>query len=99
MKRYIAIHCWNGYQGCDLDEVLIFDHKISDKEISETVYEIACENADSYSYVHFGWGVECSEGEYEDYIMNNVVFDWYDMTYSEYLEYCKKNNLNVIEED
>ena len=87
----IIAHCDNGYYGCDSDKVFFFDDGTSEKMINEDIYCWAVENADNYSYVHFGCDGEYDdEEEYEDYIENYVYFDWHYATYDEYLSWCEK---------
>lgn len=88
MVRIILARCGNGYCGCDNEEAFFYDEGTSDKEINEEVLEWALDNAESYAYVHFGWGEEYTEEEYDFYIENYVDYDWNDATYEEYVEWC-----------
>ena len=85
----ILAHCGNGYCGCDSEEVFFYEDGTSDKVINEDVCDWARDNAESYAYVHFGWGEEYSDEDYEDYLENFVDFDWHDATYEEYVEWCE----------
>ena len=85
----ILAHCGNGYCGCDSEEVFFFEDGIAEAIINETVCDWARDNAESYAYVHFGWGEEYSDEDYEDYLENYVDFDWHDATYEEYVEWCE----------
>jgi len=85
----ILAHCGNGYCGCDSEEVFFFEDGTAEAIINETVCDWARDNAESYAYVHFGWGEEYSDEDYEDYLENYVDFDWYDATYEEYVEWCE----------
>ena len=57
----ILATCGNGYAGCDAEEVFFYDEGTAEAIINEDVWQWACENAESYAYVHFGW-----EEEYTD---------------------------------
>lgn len=85
----VLAHCGNGYCGCDSEEVFFFEDGTSEAIINETVCDWARDNAESYAYVHFGWGEEYSDEDYEDYLENYVDFDWHDATYEEYVEWCE----------
>lgn len=85
----ILAHCGNGYCGCDSEEVFFFEDGTAEAIINETVCDWARDNAESYAYVHFGWGEEYSDEDYEDYLENYVDFDWHDATYEEYVEWCE----------
>ena len=85
----VLAHCGNGYCGCDSEEVFFFEDGTAEAIINETVCDWACDNAESYAYVHFGWGEEYSDEDYEDYLENYVDFDWHDATYEEYVEWCE----------
>lgn len=85
----ILAHCGNGYCGCETEEVFFYDEGTAEAIINEDVWQWACENAESYAYVHFGWEEDYTDEEYEDYIENYVDFNWHDATYEEYLEWCE----------
>lgn len=85
----ILAHCGNGYCGCESEEVFFFEDGTAEAIINETVCDWARDNAESYAYVHFGWNEEYSDEDYEDYMENNVDFDWHDATYDEYVEWCE----------
>lgn len=85
----ILAHCGNGYCGCESEEAFFFEDGTAEAIINETVYDWARDNAESYAYVHFGWDEEYSDEDYEDYMENNVEFDWHDATYEEYVEWCE----------
>lgn len=85
----VLAHCSNGYCGCDSEDVFFFDEGTTEKEMNEAIYDWACENAESFSYVHFGWDEDYTDEEYEDYIENNVEFDFHVATYDEYVEWCE----------
>lgn len=88
-KIIVLANCGNGYCGCDSEEVFIYEAGVSEKEISEDVNDWAVENAESFAHVHFGWGEEYSDEEYEEYIENHVDMDWYIADYEEYVEWCE----------
>lgn len=81
--------CGNGYCGCDSEEVFFYEDGTAENIINEDVYQWACENAESYAYVHFGWGEDYSDEDYQDYLDNHVNWDWHDATYEEYVEWCE----------
>ena len=85
----VLAHCGNGYCGCDSEEIFFFEDGTAEAIINETVCDWARDNAESYAYVHFGWGEEYSDEDYEDYLENYVDFDWHDATYEEYVEWCE----------
>lgn len=85
----VLAHCGNGYPGCNSEDAFFFEDGVLDKEIDEEVHFWACDIADAYSYVHFGWGEKYSDEDWEDYIENHVTFDWYVATYEEYLNWCE----------
>ena len=85
----VLAHCGNGYSGCDSDEVFFYDNGTAEKEIDSEVWNWACENAESFSYVHFGWDESYTDEDYDDYIENYVTFGWHIATYEEYVEWCE----------
>lgn len=88
--RIILANCGNGYSGCDAEEVFFFDEDCwSDTGINNEIYAWACDNAESYAYVHFGWDEPYTDEDYEDYLENYMSYGWHDATYEEYLEYCE----------
>lgn len=89
MKRIVLATCGNGYCGCDAEDIFFFDENTPDTIVNEEVMAWAYDIAESYAYVHFGWGEHYTEEEYEDYIENYVSFNWIDATYDEYVEWCE----------
>ena len=88
MKIVLAI-CGNGYCGCDCEEAFFYEEDCwSNAEIDEEILGWACEHAESYAYVHFGWDEPYTEEEYEDYLENYVTYNWHEATYDEYIEWC-----------
>ena len=85
----IMAHCGNGYSGCDSEEVFFYKDGTAEAVINEDVWSWACDNAESYAYVHFGWDEPYTDEDYDDYIANYVDFDWHDVTYEEYVEWCE----------
>lgn len=85
----ILAKCGNGYAGCEAEDAFFYEEGTSEKEINADIYEWARDNADSFSYVHFGWDEECTEEEYEDYVENYMTYDWRVATREEYLDYCE----------
>lgn len=90
----------NGYCGCDQEEVFHFEVGTELRFIEETVSEWAMDNADSYSYVHFGWETDYTDEEYDEYLAM-ITWTYKDLTYGEYLEYCENTGEEVCytEED
>jgi hypothetical protein len=88
----ILANCSNGYCGCESEEVFFFDDSMTDTEITEEILYWAQDQAESYSYVHFGWDEPYTDEEYEDYLENYVSFDWHVATYEEYLDWCDNWN-------
>ena len=87
--KIILAHCGNGYPGCDSEEAFILDDTWTEAEINQDVLCWACENAESFAYVHFGWGESYTDEDYDDYIENNVDYDRHEATYEEYVEWCE----------
>ena len=88
MTKIILARCGNGYCGCDAEDAFFYDEGVPDREIDEDLYIWACDNAESYSYVHFGCDESYTEEEYEEYMEEYVEFDWYEVSYEEYVEWC-----------
>lgn len=97
--KIILARCGNGYCGCDSEDAFFFDEGTSEREIDEDVLAWARENAESYAYVHFGWGEEYTDEEYEFYIENYVDFDWHEASYEEYVEWCENWGYEPREEE
>ena len=88
--KIILATCSNGYCGCDAEEIFfVGEDGWSAAEINEVIYGWACENAESYAYVHFGWDEPYTEEEYEDYIENYMSYDWEEISYEKYLDWCE----------
>ena len=68
----VLAHCGNGYSGCDSDEVFFYDDDTAENEINSEVWNWACENAESFSYVHFGWEESYTDEDYDDYIEDTI---------------------------
>lgn len=82
--------CGNGYCGCESEDVFFYeDDCTAETDINEDVYQWACDNAESYSYVHFGWGEDYTDEEWDDYMENYVDFSWHEATYEEYVDWCQ----------
>ena len=96
----ILAHCDNGYCGCDSEEVFFFNDSMDEVEIDEEILSWAQENAESFAYVHFGWGESYTDEEYEDYLENYVNFSWHIASYEEYVEWCENwNYIPMAEEE
>lgn len=89
MARIIWAHCNNGHCGCDAEDLFVFSNLTDDKTITNEVYAWACDYADSYAYVHFGWGEEYTDEEYDEYLKEYMTFNWKDISYDEAVEWCK----------
>lgn len=89
MARIILANCGNGYCGCDAKDIFLYDDDTVDKEIDIDIFNWAVDTAESYAYVHFGWGEPYTDEEYEDYIENYVTYGWEEIPYAEYCEWCK----------
>ena len=89
--KIILASCGNGYCGCDTEDVIFFDSNVTEESIQEDLWDWARDHAESYSHVHFGWGEDYSEEDYEDYLENYVTFSWNEITREEYLEWCDEN--------
>ena len=88
----VLAYCNNGYCGCESEEVFFFDDSMPEQEINEELLVWAQENAESYSYVHFGWEGDYTEEEYEEYLEEYVDYYWRLVTYEEYLDWCDNWN-------
>lgn len=53
--KYVHIFGGNGYCGCDFEEYMEVDDETTEAEIADMAYELAMQNAESFSHVHFGW--------------------------------------------
>lgn len=87
--KIILARCGNGYAGCSSEEAFIFEDTWDVDEINQEVWLWACENAESFAYVHFGWDEPYTDDDYDDYIENYVDYDWYEASYAEYVEWCE----------
>ena len=88
MKIVLAT-CGNGYCGCESEEAFYFDEDMDAEEIESEIWGWACDNAESFSHVHFGWDEPYTDVDYDDYIENYVTYNWHEATYDEYLEWCE----------
>lgn len=87
--RIILAFCGNGYCGCDSEDVFFYEDNVTDEAIDEDMHAWACENAESFAYVHFGWDEPYTDEEYDYYLEGNVTYDWRQATYEEYVEWCE----------
>ena len=94
----VIAYCGNGYCGCDSEEVFFYEEGTSDREIDEDVDTWARENGESFAYVHFGWEEEYSDEDYEEYMENNVTFNWDRVTREKYVEWCENWGYEVRED-
>ena len=60
----VLAHCDNGYCGCDSENAFFYEEGTTEEEINCDIWNWACDNAESYAHVHFGW----HEATYEEYI-------------------------------
>ena len=86
----------NGYCGCENEDAFFYEEEFNEREIEEDVYNFAFENAETYSYVHFGWDYPYTEEEYDDYLENYVTYNWDVVTYEEYLEWCDDQGVDPV---
>ena len=56
----------NGYCGCNIEEIYEGDYL----DAIEFADEYLPDYAETYAYVHFGWGEEYTEEEYEGYFLD-----------------------------
>ena len=89
--KIILATCGNGYCGCESEDVFFYyeENGITEAEINDDIYDWACSNAESFSYVHFGWCEPYTDEEYDDYLENYMTYDWREATYEEYVEWCE----------
>ena len=95
MARIILAHFNNGYCGCDAEDLFVFSNLTDDKIITDEVYAWACENAESYAYVHFGWGESYTEEEYDEYLEEYMTFNWKDISHREAVEWCENYGYDI----
>ena len=69
----ILATCGNGYAGCDAEEVFFYDEGTAEAIINEDVWQWACDNGESYAYVHFGWDEDYTDEDYDNYIENYTI--------------------------
>lgn len=85
----ILARCGNGYCGCDSEDAFFYEEGTVEGVINCDIWNWACDNAESYAYVHFGWDEPYTDEDYDFYIENYMEFDWHDATYEEYVEWCE----------
>ena len=95
MARIILAHCGNGYAGCDAEDLFIYDNLIDDKIITDEVYAWACDHAESYAYVHFGWDEPYTEEDYDEYLEEYMTLNWQDIAYDEAVEWCENYGYDI----
>lgn len=95
MARIILAHCGNGYCGCDAEDLFIFSNLTDDKIITDEIYAWACEHAESYAYVHFGWDEEYTEEDYDEYLEEYMTFNWKDISYEGAVEWCENYGYDI----
>ena len=94
MKMIVLAHFDNSYWGCSQEEIFVFDKNTSTETISDEIWGWACGLAESFAYLHFGFGNKYSEEEYDFYLENLVHMDWEVIDYETYLSWCEKNGIN-----
>lgn len=87
--KIIRAWCGNGYVGCGDEDVFFYDDNDTSETIGKDLWAWAIDNAESYSYVHFGWDSEYTEEEWEEYL-DDIDFEWIEISYEEYLKYCEE---------
>ena len=85
----VLAHCDNGYCGCDSEDAFFYEEGTTEEEINCDIWNWACDNAESYAHVHFGWDEPYTDEDYDFYIESHVNFDWHEATYEEYIEWCE----------
>lgn len=95
MARIILAKCGNGYCGCGAEDLFVFSNLTDDKIITDEVYAWACENAESYAYVHFGWDEPYTDEEYDEYLEEYMTLNWKDITYDEAVEWCENYGYDI----
>ena len=88
--------CGNGYCGCDAEEVFFYNEEdITVSDINEKIYTWARENGESFAYVHFGWGEEYTDEEYEDFLEEEVAWEIYELPDDVDLNKLDEENLGI----
>ena len=87
MKIVLAI-CGNGYCGCESEDAFFYEEDVTINEIGDEIWDWACGNAESFAHVHFGWGEEYTDEDWEDYIENHITCDWHFASFEEYCQWC-----------
>lgn len=87
--KIIKAWCSNGYVGCEGEDVFFYDDDDTDKVIGEELWDWAVGVAEQYSYVYFGWDNEFTEEEWDEYL-EDIDFEWTEISYEEYLKYCEE---------
>lgn len=87
--KIIKAWCSNGDVRCGDEDIFFYDDDDTSEMIGEDLWVWAINNAEQYSYVHFGWDGEYTEDEWEEYL-EDIDFGWIEISYEEYLEYCKE---------
>lgn len=95
MARIILAHCGNGYVGCDAEDLFIYDNLTDDKIITDEVYAWACDHAESYAYVHFGWDEEYTDEDYDEYLEEYMTLNWQDITYDKAVKWCENYGYDI----
>lgn len=96
--KYLKIWDGNGYCGCDFEDIILVDNDMTEDEAYECARDEACDNAESFAYVHFGWDESYTDEEYEEYIENNVECNFEFVTRAEYLKFCENYGYEPQEE-
>lgn len=90
MAKYILYSGGNGYCGCNFEDVIFYPNEATDEDFEEDGWAMAEDNAQTYSHIHFGWGEEYGDEEWEEYLDNHVEFGWEEITRERYLKWCKE---------
>lgn len=84
--KYIKINFGNEYCGCDGEKYLAFEDDSTEEEIDEYAYELAIENANSYSYLYTGWENDFEDEDDEENYYSNIEFFWEEVSKEEWIE-------------
>ena len=67
MAKYILFSGGNGYCGCDFEDVLFYPNDVDENQIDADGWAMAEDNATTYSHIHFGWGEDYTDEEWEEF--------------------------------
>jgi hypothetical protein len=77
--RNLIVHLSTGYCGMDAYDVLAVPEDLTDRQIDEEVWMMACQHAENYGYPEADFeDEEVSEEEYHEWMSNHVDYWWED---------------------